>query len=30
VFDLVLSNPAAVKLYRMSPGQYIAAAGCAH
>lgn len=30
VFDLVLSNPAAVKLYRMSPSQYIAAAGCKH
>ena len=30
VFDLVLSNPDAVKLYRMSPGQYIAAVGCAH
>jgi hypothetical protein len=30
VFDLVLSNPAAVKLYRMSPQQYVAALGCAH
>ena len=30
VFDLVLSNPAAVKLYRMSPGQFVAALGCAH
>ena len=30
VFDLVLSNPDAVKLYRMSPSQYIAAVGCAH
>jgi hypothetical protein len=29
-FDLVLSNPDAVKLYRMSPTQYIAAVGCAH
>jgi hypothetical protein len=29
VFDLVLSNPDAAKLYRMSPGQYIAAVGCA-
>ena len=29
VFDLVLSNPDAVRLYRMSPGQYIAAVGCA-
>jgi hypothetical protein len=30
VFDLVLSNPGAVKLYRMSPSQYAAAVGCAH
>jgi len=30
VFDLVLSNPGAVKLYRMSPQQYAAALGCAH
>ena len=30
VFDLVLSNPDAVKLYRMSPQQYAAALGCAH
>ena len=30
VFDLVLSNPDAVKLYRMSQSQYIAAVGCAH
>ena len=30
VFDLVLSNPGAVRLYRMSPQQYAAAAGCAH
>jgi hypothetical protein len=30
VFDLVLSNPDAVKLYRMSPGQYAAAVGCSH
>ncbi len=29
VFDLVLSNPDAARLYRMSPGQYMAAAGCA-
>jgi hypothetical protein len=29
VFDLVLSNPDAVTLYRRSPGQYIAATGCA-
>jgi hypothetical protein len=27
-FDLVLSNPDAVKLYRMSPSQYAAAIGC--
>jgi hypothetical protein len=30
VFDLVLSNPGAVKLYRMSPQQYVAAVGCSH
>ena len=30
VFDLVLSNPDAVTLYRMSPGQYAAAVGCNH
>jgi hypothetical protein len=30
VFDLVLSDPGAVKLYRMSPQQYAAALGCAH
>jgi len=30
VFDLVLSNPDAVTLYRMSPGQYAAAIGCNH
>jgi len=30
VFALVLSNPAAVRLYRMSPSQYAAAVGCAH
>jgi hypothetical protein len=29
VFDLVLSNPGAVKLYRMSAQQYAAALGCA-
>ena len=29
VFDLPLSNPASVKLYRMSPQQYVAALGCA-
>lgn len=30
VFDLVLSNPDAVRLYRMSPQRYVAAVGCAH
>jgi len=30
VFDLVLSNPDVVKLYRMSPSQYASAVGCAH
>jgi hypothetical protein len=30
VFDLVLSNPDAVKLYKMAPAQYAAAAGCSH
>ena len=30
VFDLVLSNPDAVKLYRMSTSQYAAAVGCSH
>jgi hypothetical protein len=30
LFDLVLSNPGAVKLYRMSPQQYVTALGCAH
>ena len=30
VFDLVLSNPDAVRLYRMSPGQHAAAVGCNH
>jgi hypothetical protein len=30
VFDLVLSNPDAVKLYRLSPQQYVVAVGCAH
>jgi hypothetical protein len=30
VFDLVLSNPDAVRLYRMSPQQYVAALGCNH
>ncbi len=30
VFDLPLSNPGAVKLYKMSPQQYAAALGCNH
>jgi hypothetical protein len=30
VFDLLLSNPDAVKLYRMSPSQYASALGCNH
>src|SRR6516162_4318367 len=30
VFDLVLSNPSAVRLYRMSPQRYVAFLGCAH
>jgi hypothetical protein len=30
VFDLMLSNPDAVKLYKMSPSQYATAVGCAH
>jgi len=30
VFDLVLSIPDAVRLYRMSPQQYVAALGRAH
>jgi hypothetical protein len=29
-FDIVLSNPDMVQLYRMSPRQYIKALGCAH
>src|SRR2546430_5452908 len=29
-FDLLLSNPAAVKLYRMSPPQDAATVGCTH
>lgn len=29
-FDLVLSNPDAVKLYRLSPQQYARALGCGH
>lgn len=30
VFDLMLSNPSSVRLYRMSPQQYVAAVGCSH
>jgi hypothetical protein len=30
LFDLVLSNPSAVMLYKLSPGQYAAATGCSH
>jgi hypothetical protein len=30
VFDLVLSNPDAVKLYKLSPQQYVTAVGCSH
>src|ERR1039458_8303671 len=30
VFDLMLSNPSSVTLYRMSPQQYVAAVGCSH
>jgi len=30
LFDLVLSNPGSVRLYRMTPQQYAAATGCAH
>jgi hypothetical protein len=30
VFDLVLSNPDMVPLYRMTPQQYVAATGCTH
>jgi len=30
VFDLVLSNPSSVRLYRMSPQRYVAFLGCAH
>lgn len=29
-FDLILSNPSSVTLYKMTPQQYIAAQGCAH
>src|SRR6516164_10193707 len=30
VFDLLLSNPSSVRLYRMSPQRYVAFLGCAH
>ena len=30
VFDLVLSNPGSVSLYRMTPPQYAVATGCSH
>jgi hypothetical protein len=30
VFDLILSNPDMVPLYKMSPQQYVKALGCAH
>lgn len=30
VFDLVLSNPDWVRLYKLSPQQYVAELGCAH
>ena len=30
VFDLVLSNPSAVTLYKLSPAKYAAAVGCSH
>jgi hypothetical protein len=30
VFDLLLSNPDMVPLYRMSPQEYVAAMGCSH
>ena len=30
MFDLVLSNPDMVPLYRLSPKQYVAAIGCSH
>jgi hypothetical protein len=30
VFDLVLSNPSAVTLYKLSPGKYAATVGCSH
>ena len=30
VFDLVLSNPSSVRLYKLTPQQYAAALGCGH
>jgi hypothetical protein len=30
VFDLVLSNPDMVPMYRMTPKRYVAAVGCSH
>ena len=30
LFDLVLSNPGSVRLYRMTPEAYAAAVGCSH
>jgi hypothetical protein len=30
VFDLMLSNPDSVKLYKLTPRQYVATLGCAH
>jgi len=30
VFDLVLSNPSAVTLYKLSPAKYAAAIGCSN
>lgn len=30
VFDLILSNPSSVSLYKMTPQQYAAAQGCDH
>ena len=30
VFDLVLSNPSAVTLYKLSPAKYAATVGCSH
>jgi|SRR5579859_6790092 len=30
VFDLVLSNPDAVRLYKLSPQRYVKAVGCSH